>query len=421
MTGGLNWRGIVVLIVVALLAGPRTASAQFNLFYKAKLSEPQDCPDQFNPAPASPGKLLACVNALAQDLGVEERNGTRAFQRPTILPTLTRQHQGQRLHEDLLTKYATYLKARELVMTGLRAAPANPDLRSARSKVEASARAIHAELQAHRLEDTALVVGEFRAGAVLTDSGSVTGTSAGTTSGNQSALAHIVWETTHAGAADTPQGHDWALAGQFGLQPALSLLQSTAGTAARLDTTFQQALVIDVGLKASGFSGRTERSLVLRGGFVRFGDLGQIVERNGISYLALPAANGDRVAPYVEVGGSVGLYDRPMSVVHLAMGTLSPRLTGEVVYRRDTRFNLSGTQIALSNPEDRFVVRFMLDGLDVVDKRTAPESNKTFKVGFGFEYQRGTGSGVPYGFSFLIRGAADLLRILQGDHVDTVQ
>ena len=52
--------------------------------------------------------------------------------------------------------------------------------------------------------------------------------------------------------------------------------------------------------------------------------------------------------------------------------------------------------------------------MNVIDKRTEGESNKTFKVGFGFEYQRGWTDSIPAGFSFLISGDADLLKILQG-------
>jgi len=293
-------------------------------------------------------------------------------------------------------------------------------LKSAKAALPAAMpAAIHDELQAHGLEETSPIVGELRVGPVVTTAGTVAGSQTNEHSSGSDALAHIVWQTAHGGSKDKLSGGDFSVEGQVGLQPALTLLQTQSTGQPQLAAQFQQGLVIDVGFDGSAFTGNTEWSFVARGGFVRFGQLAQVVQSNGSNFLALPAGTSDQVAPYFEVGVRGALYDRPMPIVHLSMGTLSPRVSGEVAYRRDSRFSQIADALKISSPQDRIVFRFLVDGLDVIDKRTDPEHNKVFKVGFGFDYQRGWTAGIPAGFSFLIRGDADLLKILQGSHTES--
>lgn len=406
--------GVVVAITVLL---PRFASAQINQLFKPVISNVGACPSRLDPPPTSAADLKKCVEALA----TEQRVPAAPPSSPALPQTPASQMRQDALarHTALLQRYAAFLAAKKAVDAGLTTQANDTDLVAAHSLLDQTGASLHAELQAHGLEETSPIVGELRVGPVVTSTGTVTGSPAPDHSTGGDALAHIVWQTAHAGALDRPSGGDFAIEGQFGLQPALTLLQTQqSGNQTQLAAQFQQGLVIDVGISGSRFAGNTEWSFVARGGFVRFGQLAQVVQSNGANYLAIPVGTSDQVAPYFEIGLRGSLYDRPMSLVHLSLGTLSPRLMGEVVYRRDSRFSQVAAALNISKPEDRIILRFMLDGLNVIDKRTEPESNKIFKVGFGFDYQRGWTNGVPPGFSFLIRGDADLLKILQGGHTD---
>jgi hypothetical protein len=198
----------------------------------------------------------------------------------------------------------------------------------------------------------------------------------------------------------------------------MTLLQVPSSDSTALTAQFQEALVIDVGLRGGFFSGRHEVSGTLRGGFIRLGEISQIVERAGQEALAIPAGTSDRVTPFLEVAANFRLFDQQMLLVHLAKSTLSPRLFGEFAIRRDSRFRATGVWLTSKQPDWRYVARLNVDGLVIRDKRSVPETNNTFAVSFGFEYQRGFSDSVPSGFAFVVRGDVDLLRALKGGHVD---
>ncbi len=310
-------------------------------------------------------------------------------------------------HTALLRYYAAYLAAKTQV--GKLATGPSRDLVA--TQLADAGDAVHKQLQDHEIEETAPLTGELRAGSALTDTGSFAGASSNAVdTSSAEALAHIAWSTTHTGAIDKLSGRDLAVAGLVGLQPAMTVVKPASGT---LEAKYQQALVIGAGLEVNGFAGRSETGAIIRAGFVRLGELAQVVDRNGQAELALPAGTSGKVAPYFEAGMKFSLFDRPMALVHLTHTELSPRLNIEAAYRRDARFK------DLSSPgqQDLIVCRLMVDGLEIVDKRTGV-GNKTFVASFGFEYQKGR-EGLPYGFSFIIKGDLDLLKALSGGHTDT--
>jgi len=198
---------------------------------------------------------------------------------------------GRDIHVALLQRYAALLAAKEAVSNRPSGTVASADLQDARRFVAEAAARIHAQLQEHGLEETSLVVGELRTGPVVTSSGafgSSSSTSADQTGGQ--VLAHVVWQTAHAGAHDKTSGSDVSAEGQFGLQPALTLIKTTVAGQQQLAAQFQQGLIVDAGLGANAFTGNTEFSALARGGFVRFGQLAQVFESNGANYLAVPGA-----------------------------------------------------------------------------------------------------------------------------------
>ena len=142
-------------------------------------------------------------------------------------------------------------------------------------------------------------------------------------------------------------------------------------------------------------------------------------ERGGELVLAIPAGASDKVAPYGEFGYRFNLHDAPMSLVHLAKTTLNPRLSAEAAFRVDSRFRATGSLADFNRPALRWVVRLMLDGINIVDRLSGKEKNKRFVATFGFEYEGGFRSGIPAGFQVIIRGDIDLLKALKGNQADT--
>jgi hypothetical protein len=322
------------------------------------------------------------------------------------------------LHIDLLEKYATYIslkttfESRRVALTTANAAAAVALERSLRD----IGAAIHTQLKQHDLEESEPITGELLAGSALTDAGGFNN-SQQTDTGSGTVLAHIAWETGHYGAADKPSGSDIHLRGKVGLQPALTLLKTSGSTEANA-ATHQEALVFDGGLEFGFFKGSTESTLLMRGGLVRIGDPAVIVTENGQSTLAVPAGTTATVTPYFEAGGNFALHSQPLIVAHLAKTTLSPRLFVEYALRRDSRLGSAGSLTEFSHPEWGYVVRAMLDGVQIKDKRTEGENNTTFAISVGVEYQKSFEQDIPYGFQFIVRGDLDLLKALKGGHVE---
>jgi hypothetical protein len=385
--------------VVMLMATPSAAHAQD--WFRPKLTDTTTCPGGFAKAA---DKLAACVEQLAKHVGAPAKNDDKP--RVMALPEKGESQTGEEAaaanHMRLLQYYAAYVAAK-------REARRLND-RTTLPRIMEIGDSIHETLRKHELEETSPLVGELRAGSALADTGTFSGLRPESTDNSStSPLAHIVWTTTHAGALDKESGSDIAFSGTVGLEPAMTALKLTSGT---LDAKYQQALVVGAGIDVSGFRGPTETSVVVRSGFVRLGELAQVVEKDGVNELALPAGDG-KVAPYFEAGGRFNLFDRKMLLVHLNHAELSPRLSTEVLYRRDARFD----DLKVDVPRGDFLVwRLMVDGLQIVDKRTEPSGNKVFTASFGFEYRRG--KNIPYGFAFLIRGDLDLLKALSPGHVE---
>jgi hypothetical protein len=390
----------VVVCAMTLIGAASPAPAQD--WFKPRLSDMTTCPGGF--ANVDARELAACVKQLAKDTGVAPGSQDPP---PILSPgkrtSETREEAAAAEHKRLLQYYAAYVAAKRQAKR-LNATSDVPTIMAAGTS-------IHESLREHELEETSPLVGELRAGSALADTGTFSGLKPESTDNSTTTpLAHIVWTTTHAGAMDKESGSDITFSGRLGLEPAMTALKLSSGT---LDAKYQQALVVGAGIDFSGFSGPTETSFVVRTGFVRLGELAQIVEKDGVNELALPAGGDGKVAPYFEAGGRFNLFDRKMLLVHLSHAELSPRLSTEVLYRRDARFDNLGVDVTRG---DFLVWRLMVDGLQIVDKRTEPAGNKVFQASFGFEYRRG--KNVPYGFAFLIRGDLDLLKALSSGHVE---
>lgn len=394
----------IAAAVVTLLAAAPAAGQDW---FRPTLSDMTKCPGGF--AKADKAKLSECVDQLAEDVGAPATGDSkpRIMALPDEGASQTREQAAESDHMRLLQYYAAYLAAKR---------EAGRMDEATRPRIMDIGDSLHAALREHELEETSPLVGELRAGSALTDTGNFTGTAAASTDNSKTnPLAHIVWSTTHANALDKESGGDISFSGRVGLEPAMTALKLTSGT---LNAKYQQALVVGAGLDLNRFSGRTESSVVVRGGFVRLGELAQVVEHNGSSELALPAGPEGKVAPYLEVGGKFNLFDRQMALVHLSHAELSSRLSSEFVYRLDARFDdLSNLGQGIEAPSGKFLVwRLMVDGLQIVDKRTEPAGNKVFTASFGFEYRYAKNT--PYGFAFLIRGDIDLLKALSPGHVE---
>jgi hypothetical protein len=331
---------------------------------------------------------------------------------------MTREQASVAEHIELFKDYATYLQLKRASGPGQQAI-ADLDKQAwadLLARIAQMGESVHRALREHELEETSPLVGELRAGSALTDSGNFTGAPpTSTDNSNATPLAHIAWSTKHASAIDKDSGHDISFSGRVGLEPAMTALKATSGT---VSTKYQQALVVGAGVDFNSFRGSSESSLVVRGGFVRLGELTQVVETNGANELAVPVGPEGKVAPYFELGGKFSLFDRPMRFVHLSHGELGSRLSSEFVYRRDARFDdLSGLGEGITVPSGNFLVwRLMIDGLQIVDKRTQPAANKVFEASFGFEYRYAKNA--PYGFAFVIRGDLDLLKALSPGHAE---
>lgn len=407
-----SYRCAVGLSIVIVLFVASSARAQnVNEVFRPRVTATDACPSALSRTPKNNAELLACIRQLAEDVGAtpDAPPTQRIANLPKVPASVPDQDAAEIKHGTLLQYYAAYLEAKRKTSV-----VAGDERATMDASLDLIGPRVHRLLQAHGIEETAPLTGELRAGSALSDAGvpnSAAGGSSQDANSSADALAHIVWSTTHAGAVDKTSGSDVSLSGTVGLQPTMTLLRSESGS---IDAKYQQALVIGASLDLGAFRGRTETTTAVRGGFVRLGDLAQIVEKDGRNEVALPVGSADKVAPYVEAVVRFALFDRPMTLVHLTHTEMSPRLSLEFGYAYNSRFSNLGT---IEDAPSQLVTRLMIDGLEIIDKRTEPVRNKTFAASFGFEYRKGFGS-LPDGFSFLIRGDLDLLKALKGGHVD---
>src|SRR5262249_22521808 len=326
---------ISLLVPAWLLSSSAPAEAQSatQIFRPGLVSMPA-CSSTFDAPPMMESQLLACIKQLAIDVGAAADPDTKTVQfRSPAIPDGTSAAEAAALeHKALLQEYAGYIIWRRQVEH------LSSDARTqARATLAQVGDRLHEKLREHDLEESAPLTGELRAGSALTDTGVFTGVASSHSESGAEPLAHIAWTTTHAGALDRVSGGDVAVSGLVGLQPAMTVVKVASG--ASLDAAYQQALVVAAGLNLNGFSGRTETSAVVRAGFVRLGELAQVVEHDGASELALPAGSQSKVAPYFEAGARFSLFDRPMALIHLTHTELAPRLMAETVYRPAARFD----------------------------------------------------------------------------------
>jgi hypothetical protein len=231
-----------------------------------------------------------------------------------------------------------------------------------------------------------------------------------------STTAFIRWETEHFGFRGERRDFDFSVAGRLGFQPALTLVvpEDDAEETAEASAKFQEAFTWTFTPKLHlHFRDRAELDLSATAGqTVLTSDVSQR-ERNGVHELVIPANNGKgKAAWFGEAALGVKIYRRGTAVQHLQQG-LDPRIEVSLGYRYDTRFDREGDLVTFASPESRFVFRFMLGDIRVVD-RTGGEGAATFTLSFGVEHEwaRRDG-GVPAGTRFLLRGNLELLKALR--------
>jgi hypothetical protein len=265
-------------------------------------------------------------------------------------------------------------------------------------------------------------------GGVLTNSSPVT--SEQPDNDEQTILTHVVWESPHFGQHhDGPL--DFSFGGRLGFQPAFTLLTTREDrrpeTSDEVEADYQQAFIWDanvrlnVQLKDSLTTGG-EASLVARLGQVNLLDSATLTHRGADSTLAFDLSAG-QAELFWEIGARYALFSNPLDIVHADKTTINPLFEFEALYRRDSRFKeFAGAEttgrkrVTFDSPEDRLVLRFFVDALHVVDRRSEAEEPQTFTLGFGVEYERGWKgkTTIPAGTKILLRGDFDLLRALKG-------
>jgi hypothetical protein len=256
-------------------------------------------------------------------------------------------------------------------------------------------------------------------------SGAIVGTGQpvdGESGGEQTtaALAHVVWESKHFGD-DRFSKVDFAFGGKFGFMPALSFVKEE-GTAAteEAEAVYQEAFVWDLGGRVNfSISGSkaAEISAIGRVGQTMFGTQSVVLDRGDQSVLAVAVPNGaGKAEMFYEYGAQYNLYNNPLEVVHGEGSTVSPAFTIAFVFRNDSRFKKEGDFVVFDSPQQRMVLRFMVDALKIIDRRQLAEKQRVFTLGFGVEreYARGAGEKLPAGTKLIFRGDLDLLRALRG-------
>jgi hypothetical protein len=254
-------------------------------------------------------------------------------------------------------------------------------------------------------------------------SGSSTTTSPSTTTGtNTNALVHIEWASQHF-FAEKSSPVDMGFGGSLGLQPALSLLvappPSAGATPASSSVTpqYQSAFVWDLNLNTNLHAGsNAETSAIVRAGQVRLlsGNGATIVNQGSTGTLEIPLnGNANSMSWFYEAGVEFNYYMKVLEVIHAEKGQLDPAFNIGISYKKDTRFSQNAGVVGFTSPDERLVVKFLINGLKIFDRRPNTTVSKPYTISFGVNYERGFGSNpVPSGTSIIIKGDVDLLKLI---------
>jgi hypothetical protein len=276
-----------------------------------------------------------------------------------------------------------------------------------------------------------------QAGAQSSTNGGTTGTqssSTGSTNGGQGtvqqaasntnagAAGFVRWQSIHF-YADPERRFDVDIAGQFGFEPALALTQQSGGTgtssapSGSILATYQPAFMWSVAAEPNA----RIADLAEITGFFRFGqsvlNTTQSLIENGENSAVVVAAqnNTGRAEGFWEGGVGISIYSQSLEVLHLKKGLLTPMFALSGGLRTDNRFSKDGVLATFDHPEQRMFLRFMIDALQVADKKQ-PDSAFSIGLSVDFEkarFQHANQPYVPSGTRILVRGDLNLFKASQ--------
>jgi hypothetical protein len=268
---------------------------------------------------------------------------------------------------------------------------------------------------------------QFSATLVLGPSFSTTNSSTGAGDAAKAktmALGTVLWESRHFGD-ESIKVVDVSFGGRVGMQPVLTLVerQSDEGeepAAAPILATHQTAFVWTFGVHVNKQLSpiNAETGTFVRSGSALLTATPSLVEQGPIAFVGIPADNGaSDNAWFWEVGYEFKMFDTPLAQIHAERGTTRPQFHFSLAWRNDQRFNGGGRLADFDRPEQRMVFRLLIDALQVLDRRSFGEEQRTFTFGFSVEHERSfhrSGPTVPSGTRYMVRGDVNLLKSFTG-------
>lgn len=228
----------------------------------------------------------------------------------------------------------------------------------------------------------------------------------------------VMWESIHFYAAPD-RAFDINLAGNFGFQPVLALVQpapnQTGSSPADIAATFQQAFVWSAAAQPNfRVADLAEVSVIAKLGQSILGSAATLIQNGDQGIVHVAARNGTgRAEIFMETGARIAIYGQSLEVLHLKRGLLTPMFSFAAGLRRDNRFSRSGVLESVDSPEQRVFFRVQVDGLQLANK---DQSDKPFTIGMSVDFDgplKRTGNYVPPGTRILIRGDLNLFKAAQ--------